>query len=303
MNIKKYLESKKIKLKEISEACDIPYTTLLKSVKTPETMKLMNFEKIAEYLGVTMDELYNILCTAESPILTALTQQRKAKLSGNLYHYTQIQFAYNSNRIEGSRLTEEETRLLYETKTLLESKSTSIDDLFETANHFRMFDLMLDEIEKPLTEEMIKRYHGILMNGTSNSDLEWFNTGEYKSLANEVGGTETSSPEDVPGDMRKLLLWYLSIKKKKFEDIVEFHYRFEKIHPFQDGNGRVGRMIMFRECLKNNVVPFIITDDYKAFYYRGLAEFRNEPGYLTDTCLTMQDNYKKVCKRFINFTE
>jgi len=300
MDIKEYLESNKINIKDISEGCKIPYQTLNKSMKNPESIKIANFYKIAGYLDISMDELYKMFFKTESLILTALTEQKEAKLSGNLYYYTQIRFAYNSNSIEGNKLTEEETRLLYETNTLLDSKSTNVDDIFEIVNHFYMFNIMLDEIEKPLTEEMIKRYHEILLRGTSSSYKEWFKVGDYKALANEVGGTATTPPEDVPVEMNALLIWYSKLKEISFKDLMEFHFRFEKIHPFQDGNGRVGRMVLFRECLKNNIMPFIITDEYKAFYYRSLSEYETEPGHLLDTCLTMQADYKLMCKKFLN---
>ncbi|MEA1975389.1 MAG: Fic family protein [Bacillota bacterium] len=249
---------------------------------------------------MSLEELYGLFFQRKSKILEALIEQKKIKLSGNLYYYTQIQFAYNSNRIEGSKLTEDETRMLYETNTLLESKGTLVDDVFETANHFHLFNVMLDEIDSDLSEDIIKKYHKILLNGTSASYKKWFNVGEYKVLANEVGGTSTTNPKNVEFEIKTLLIWYSTVSNKKIEDLIEFHYKFEKIHPFQDGNGRIGRMILFRECLKNNIVPFIITDEYKAYYYRGLSEFREEPSYLMDTCLLMQDYYRNICSKFLN---
>lgn len=239
-----------------------------------------------------------------SNILNILREQKEMRLKGNLYHITQINFAYNTNHIEGSTLTEEQTRYIYETNTLVLEDGNSqakVDDIIETSNHFKLIDYMLEVADKTLTENIIKEFHKILKTGTSDERKSWFNVGDYKSLANEVGGNETSNPKDVSKDMNKLLNWYNSLKKVTFEDIVKFHSDFEKIHPFQDGNGRVGRIIMFKECLKNNIVPFIILDKDKLFYYRGLNEYQHgdEKGYLTDTCLNAQDQYQKLIEKFI----
>jgi len=238
-------------------------------------------------------------------VLDILKEQKEMGLKGNLYHITQINFAYNTNHIEGSTLTEEQTRYIYETNTLIVEDSntvTNIDDIVETSNHFKLVDYMLDVTEEELSENMIKEFHRILKTGTSDERKAWFNVGKYKSLANEVGGYETAKPENVEEDMQKLLLWYDKMKKVTFEDIVKFHSEFEKIHPFQDGNGRVGRIIMFKECLKNDIIPFIILDKDKLFYYRGLNEYQHggEKGYLIDTCLNAQDQYKKIIDKFIN---
>lgn len=237
-------------------------------------------------------------------ILKILREQKEMGLKGNLYHITQINFAYNTNHIEGSTLTEEQTRYIYETNTLVledGNNTTNVDDIIETSNHFKLIDYMLDVADKTLSEDMIKEFHKILKTGTSDERKSWFNVGKYKSLANEVGGNETSKPEDVEENMRDLLLWYNSLRNITFEDIVKFHSKFEKIHPFQDGNGRVGRIIMFKECLKNNIVPFIILDKDKLFYYRGLNEYQQarEKGYLIDTCLNAQDQYQKLIEKFI----
>ena len=220
-------------------------------------------------------------------IKNALIRQKENNLSGNLYYKTQIDFAYNTNHIEGSTVTPDETESIYETGTILtsEDKVIVIKDITETKNHFTLFKYMLDTINEPLSEDMIKKYHFILKNGTvDDSDREWFNVGEYKKLKNFVGNIETSLPSDVPLDMKNLISWYNDIKNKTILDIIEFHVRFEKIHPFQDGNGRVGRMIMFRECLYNNIVPFYIEDRNKSFYIRGLKEYQNnnEKNYLID---------------------
>jgi len=237
-------------------------------------------------------------------ILNILREQKEMGLKGNLYHITQINFAYNTNHIEGSTLTEEQTRYIYETNTLMlenGNNTTNVDDIIETSNHFKLIDYMLDVADKTLSEDMIKEFHKILKTGTSDQRKSWFNVGKYKSLANEVGGNETSKPEDVEENMRDLLLWYNSLECVTFEDIVKFHSKFEKIHPFQDGNGRVGRIIMFKECLKNNIVPFIILHKDKLFYYRGLNEYQHgrEKGYLIDTCLNAQDQYQKLIEKFI----
>ena len=222
---------------------------------------------------------------------------------GNLYHNTQITFAYNTNHIEGSQLTEDQTRYIYETNTLLTEKNTitNLDDILETTNHFKLVDYMLDVADQELTEEMIKEFHKILKEGTSDSKKEWFLVGDYKKLPNEVGGLKTTSPKNVERDMKKLLEWYKSIKLKTINDIIEFHANLEKIHPFQDGNGRIGRIIAFKECLKNNIVPFIILDKDKLFYYRGLNQYQTntEKGYLIDTCLNAQDQYIEMIKYYI----
>ena len=237
-------------------------------------------------------------------IKNALIRQKENNLSGNLYYKTQIDFAYNTNHIEGSTITPDETESIYETGTILtsEDKVIVIKDITETKNHFTLFKYMLDTINEPLSEDMIKKYHFILKNGTvDDSDREWFNVGEYKKLKNFVGNIETSLPSNVPLDMKNLISWYNDIKNKTILDIIEFHVRFEKIHPFQDGNGRVGRMIMFRECLYNNIVPFYIEDRNKSFYIRGLKEYQNnnEKKYLIDTCLNSQDNYEKMAIYFL----
>ena len=236
-------------------------------------------------------------------ILEILREQKEMGLKGNLYHITQINFAYNTNHIEGSTLTEEQTRYIYETNTLVveDNNLTNVDDIIETANHFKLVDYMLDVVDKTITEEIIKEFHKILKTGTSDERKSWFNVGEYKSLANEVGGNITSKPKEVKDDINKLLEWYNSVEKVQIEDIIKFHSEFEKIHPFQDGNGRVGRIIMFKECLKNNIVPFIVLDKDKLFYYRGLNEYQNggEKGYLIDTCLNAQDQYQILINKFI----
>lgn len=226
-------------------------------------------------------------------LLDILQEEKSSGYSGGIYHKTQIELTYNSNHIEGSSLTHEQTRYIFETNTIgVEDGSLNVDDVIETANHFRLVSLIIDNAKSVLTEEFIKELHLLLKNGTSDSRRDWFVVGDYKKLPNEVGGMNTTPPEEVSGKMKELLNEYNVKEEKSLEDILDFHVKFEKIHPFQDGNGRVGRLIMFKECLKYDIVPFIIEDDLKMFYYRGLAEWGIERGYLRDTCLTAQDRYK-----------
>lgn len=226
-------------------------------------------------------------------LLNILKEQKEIKLSGGIYHKVQIELTYNSNHIEGSTLTHDQTRYIFETNTIgIEKSAVNVDDVIETANHFKCIDFIIDNALKPLTEAMIKKLHFILKNGTSDSRKDWFNVGEYKKLPNEVAGEETCPPQNVKAEIKKLLSAYNAIKQKSFEEILEFHINFEKIHPFQDGNGRVGRLLMFKECLANNIIPFIIDEKHKMFYYRGLKEWKNEKGFLIDTCLSCQDKFK-----------
>ena len=234
-----------------------------------------------------------------TPLLQALRDQMEAKLKGGLYHRVQIDLTYNSNHIEGSRLTHDQTRYIFETNTIgVSDESINIDDIIETANHFRAIDFIITETEGKLTEHYIKTLHKIIKSGSSDERKEWFKVGEYKKLPNEVGGNDTSAPENVSRDIKALLREYNSKKKITFEDIIDFHQRFEAIHPFQDGNGRVGRLIMFRECLRNGFVPFIISDELKIFYYNGLRNWPEIKGYLMDTCLTAQDSFKLLLDKF-----
>ena len=232
-------------------------------------------------------------------LLDILQEEKSSGYSGGIYHKTQIELTYNSNHIEGSSLTHEQTRYIFETNTIdVENGSLNVDDVIETANHFRLVSLIIDNAKSTLTQEFIKELHLFLKNGTSDSRRDWFVAGDYKKLPNEVGGMNTTPPEEVSGKMKELLNEYNVKEEKSIEDILDFHVKFEKIHPFQDGNGRVGRLIMFKECLKYNIVPFIIEDDLKMFYYRGLAEWDVERGYLRDTCLTAQDRYKAYLDYF-----
>ena len=232
-------------------------------------------------------------------LLDILLDEKANKYSGGIYHKTQIDLTYNSNHMEGSRLTHDQTRYIFETNTIgIEKEVLNVDDVIETANHFRCIDMIIDYAKATLTENFIKKLHLVLKNGTSDSRKDWFVVGDYKKLPNEVGGMETALPEEVSDRMKKLLSEYNNQEEKTLEDILNFHVKFECIHPFQDGNGRVGRLIMFKECLKYNIVPFIIEDNLKMFYYRGLKEWNNEKGYLTDTCLTEQNRYKAYLDYF-----
>lgn len=300
--IKKYREEKKMTQVEVAEVLGVKPATISKYEAGTLEPNIESLKKLAELFGISVDELLkeDEFDVSKINVLEVLREQKEMKLKGNLYHNTQIIFAYNTNHIEGSKLTEDQTRYIYETNTLLTEKEsiTNLDDIIETANHFKLVDYMLDVADEELTEEMIKEFHKILKEGTSDSRKDWFNVGDYKKLANEAGNMKTALPKNVQKDMMKLMQWYNSLGKITIEDIIEFHYRFECIHPFQDGNGRVGRIIMFKECLKNSIIPFIILDKYKLFYYRGLKEYKREKGYLIDTCLNAQDQYINIIKYF-----
>ena len=232
-------------------------------------------------------------------LFETLKAEKAGKVSGGIYHKIQIELTYNSNRMEGSRLTHDQTRYIYETNTIgAGSQTFNVDDIVETANHFRCIDMVIEKAAYQLTEKFIKELHAVLKNGTSDSRQDWFAVGEYKRLPNEVGGRETTPPEQVSAEIQKLLKVYHSSKEKTLSEMIDFHVKFERIHPFQDGNGRIGRLILLKECLRNNVVPFIIDEKLKMFYYRGLKEWSGEPGYLMDTCLTAQDQFKKYLDYF-----
>lgn len=254
---------------------------------------------------------WNIPTTAEKPdrlnkhvdmpktLLDVLRAEKAAKLHGGIYHRVQIDLTYNSNHIEGSRLTHDQTRFIFETNTIgMSDGAVKVDDVVETANHFKCIDMVIDSAAHILSEAFIKQLHATLKSGTSNSRQDWFAVGDYKKLPNEVGGMDTAQPEEVASQMKKLLSEYNANKEKSFDDLLDFHYRFERIHPFQDGNGRVGRLVLFKECLRNNIVPFIIDEDTKLYYYRGLKELERERGYLRDTCLAAQDKFKKYLDYF-----
>ncbi len=253
-------------------------------------------KRLCEYFDCAKQDLCSVVC--DNPVLQVLREEKSAKISGGLYHETQIRLTYNSNRIEGSKLSEDQTRLIFETNTIGSEEGVPVDDIIETANHFRAIDYVIDCAEQPLTEDIIKTLHKILKTGTKDSYISWFNVGDYKKRANVVGGIETTAPNKVAEEMKKLLQEYNANPQVTVEDIIEFHYKFERIHPFQDGNGRVGRLICFKECLHHNIVPFIIENRKKMFYYRGLKEWNNERGFLIDTCLDGQDTYKALLKYF-----
>lgn len=236
---------------------------------------------------------------APRTLLDILKEEKQGRMHGGIYHKIQIDLTYNSNHIEGSRLTHDQTRYIFETNTIgITEEGVRVDDIIETTNHFRCIDEIIEGAASQLSEKLIKNLHFILKTGTSDANKTWFAVGDYKKLPNEVGGRETTLPEDVPTEIKKLLCEYNGKKDVTLEDIIEFHVRFERIHPFQDGNGRIGRLIMFKECLKHNIVPFIIEDRIKMFYYRGLAEWNSEKGYLTDTCLSAQDSFKRYLDYF-----
>ena len=254
---------------------------------------------------------WNIPTTAEKPdrlnkhvdmpktLLDVLRAEKAAKLHGGIYHRVQIDLTYNSNHIEGSRLTHDQTRFIFETNTIgMSDGAVKVDDVVETANHFKCIDMVIDSAAHVLSEAFIKQLHATLKSGTSNSRQDWFAVGDYKKLPNEVGGMDTAQPEEGASQMKKLLSEYNANKEKSFDDLLDFHYRFERIHPFQDGNGRVGRLVLCKECLRNNIVPFIIDEDTKLYYYRGLKEWERERGYLRDTCLAAQDKFKKYLDYF-----
>ena len=305
--IKLYRENKKMTQNEVAGILDVSPATISKYESDALEPNIESLKRLAELFQISVDELLNDeekkIDISKINVLDILREQKSMKLKGNLYHNTQITFAYNTNHIEGSKLTEDQTRYIYETNTLLAEKDTitDLDDVIETANHFKLVYYMLEIADKKLTEKMIKEFHKILKEGTSDSRKDWFIVGDYKKLPNEVGGLKTTEPKNVERDMKKLLEWYESLKQKTINEIIEFHAKFEKIHPFQDGNGRVGRIIAFKECLKNNIVPFIILDKDKLFYYRGLNQYQTnkEKGYLIDTCLNAQDQYTEMIKYYI----
>ncbi|MBQ2760123.1 MAG: Fic family protein [Clostridia bacterium] len=249
--------------------------------------------------NATKPERINKSKPYEKTLLNILKEEKLNKIPGGIYHKIQIELTYNSNHIEGSRLTHDQTRYIFETNTIgITDKSVRVDDIIETTAHFRCIDEIIENAKAPLSEKLIKHLHFILKTGTSDAQKDWFAVGDYKKLPNEVGGSETVAPEKVSQKIKELLSSYNSTENKSLEDIIEFHVQFERIHPFQDGNGRIGRLIMFKECLKYNIVPFIIEDDIKMFYYRGLKEWSQEKGYLTETCLCAQDKFKKYLDYF-----
>ena len=253
-------------------------------------------EKISEFLGCSVTDLYRTI--SDNVLLQTLRDEKSIRMPGGLYHELQVRMTYNSNHIEGSKLSEDQTRRIFETNMVDAGESIPVDGIIEAVNHFRAIDYVIDTAEEPLTETIIKELHRILKQGTKDATLTWFAVGDYKRRANVVGGRETAAPKDVPTCMKKLLSEYEALDTVTINDIIRFHYEFERIHPFQDGNGRVGRLIALKECLRYGIIPFIIEDSRKAFYYRGLSEWEHEKGYLTDTCLDGQDTFKRLMAMF-----
>ncbi len=293
------LSEKNISKTELQKRVGMSSTTMAKLSKN-ENVSIKIIEDICKTLNCQPGDILEMSNSSDKQLLSVLRDEKDVRLKGGLYHQTQVKLAYNSNRIEGSKLSEDQTRYIYETNTIATEKeeTASIDDIMETINHFQCFDYMIDIADVRLSEDIIKEFHKILKNNTSDSRKDWFNVGDYKKKANMIGDQKTTPPSKVKGEMAKLLTDYNQIQRVTFEDIIEFHYNFESIHPFQDGNGRVGRMIIFKECLKNEIVPFIIDEQHKLFYYRGLKEFSVERGYLMDTCFSAQDRYKELLEYF-----
>lgn len=289
------LTEKHISKTEMAKELGISSRTIAK-IGRGEKLSAIVLEKIAEFLSCQPTDLCREI--SDNPILQILRDEKNTGISGGLYHELQVRMTYNSNHIEGSRLSEDQTRMIFETNTLNVGDGVPVDDILETVHHFRAIDYVIDIAEEPLTEEVIKNLHAILKRDTKDSTLSWFAVGDYKKRANVVGGKETAKPKDVPAKMRALLADYNGKSEPTVEDIIQFHAAFEQIHPFQDGNGRVGRLIILKECLKYHIVPFFIEDSKKAFYYRGLSEWSREPGFLIDTCLDGQDTFKRLLGMF-----
>jgi len=289
--LEKALKDKHIGKTELATGLGLSSRTVAKIGKG-EKLSNRSIERIAGYLGVAPELLMKEV--SDNSILQLLREEKELKLPGGLYHEMQVRMTYNSNHIEGSRLSEDQTRLIFETNTLDAGDGIPVDDILETVHHFRAIDYVIDIAEDELTEDIIKHLHYILKHDTKDSTLGWFAVGDYKKRTNVVGGRETSKPSEVHEQMKVLLEKYNSKETVVIEDIVELHAEFEYIHPFQDGNGRVGRLVALKECLRHNVIPFIIEDSKKNYYYRGLSEWRNEKGWLTDTCLDGQDTFKRL---------
>lgn len=289
------LKQNGLKKSDLTEKVGISSRTIAKMSKGEKIADNV-IKRLCEYFNCPPEALYSEVC--DNAILQVLREEKGAKISGGLYHETQIRLTYNSNRMEGSKLSEDQMRLIFETNTIGAERCVPVDDVIETANHFRAIDYVIDCAEQSLSEDIIKTLHRILKTGTTDSYISWFNVGDYKKRANVMGGIETTAPGKVAEQMKKLLQAYNGKTAITIEDIVEFHYQFERIHPFQDGNGRVGRLVCFKECLRHKIVPFIIEDSKKLFYYRGLKDWNEEKGYLVDTCLDGQDAYKVLLNYF-----
>lgn len=291
----KLLKSKNIKKSDLTNILGISSRTIAK-ISKGEKLSRITIEKLCTFFSCKPDDLYKEI--SNNHILQILKDEKSTKISGGLYHELQIRMTYNSNHIEGSKLTEEQTRYIFETNTLNVGENVPVDDIFETVHHFKAIDYVIDMANETLSEDIIKMLHYILKHDTKDSNLDYFKVGDYKLKPNMVGGRETTHPKNVEKKMKLLLYNYNNLKNVTIEDIIEFHLNFERIHPFQDGNGRVGRLIALKECLKFNIVPFIIEDSKKMYYYRGLKEWDNEKGYLIDTCLDGQDSFKRLLDIF-----
>lgn len=289
------LEEKGLTKTDLTEKLGISSRTVAK-ISRGEKIADHVLKKIANFLGCTTEELCRSV--SDNALLQTLRDEKSIRMSGGLYHELQVRMTYNSNHIEGSKLSEDQTRLIFETNTVDVGEGIPVDDIIETVNHFRAIDYVIDVAEESLTESIIKELHRILKQSTKDSTLSWFAVGDYKKRPNVVGGRETAKPKDVPVRMKALLDDYAALPAVTVNDIIRFHYSFERIHPFQDGNGRVGRLVALKECLRYGIVPFIIEDSKKMFYYRGLSEWEQEPGYLMDTCLDGQDTFRKLMAMF-----
>ncbi len=276
---------------ELSTELGLSTRTVAKIAKG-EKLSQRSINKIAEYLG--KDPILLMKYVSDNKILQLLREEKDIKLPGGLYHELQVRMTYNSNHIEGSKLSEDQTRHIFETDTVDIGDGVPVDDILETVHHFRAIDYVIDVAEEELSEDIIKRLHYIIKHDTKDSSLSWFAVGEYKKRASVVGGRETSKPSEVHKYMEALLKEYNLKEIITVENIIALHAEFEYIHPFQDGNGRVGRLVALKECLRHNIIPFIIEDSKKNYYYRGLKEWRNEKGWLIDTCLDGQDTFKKL---------
>ena len=291
----KKLDEKQMTRSDLTSRLGISSRTVAKIAKG-EKLSRRTLEKVSDYFVCEPDEIYRVV--SDNPMLQLLRDEKAAKISGGLYHELQVRMTYNSNHMEGSSLSEDQTRMIFETNTVDTPKGVMVDDILETVHHFRAIDYVIDRAEEPLTEDMTKHLHYILKHDTSDERLAWFAVGEYKKRANVACGKETVKPGKVAEKMAELILSYEQKKAVDINDIISFHADFERIHPFQDGNGRVGRLIAFKECLRHSIIPFIIEDPKKAFYYRGLDEWGCEKGYLTDTCLDGQDTFRKILRMF-----
>ena len=294
-NLLKNLEEKGLSKTAMGAALGISSRTIAK-IGRGEKLSPRVLSRIAEFFECTPDELYRYI--SDNSLLQRLRDEKAVRLSGGIYHELQVRMTYNSNHIEGSKLSERQTRLIFETNTIDAGDGIPVDDVIEAVNHFRAIDYVIDHAEEALSENIIKQLHQILKQGTRDSVMDWFAVGDYKKRANTVGGRETAKPKDVPAKIRALIKKYEGSDKLKIQDIIWFHVEFERIHPFQDGNGRVGRLIALKECLRHSIVPFIIEDSKKMFYYRGLSEWDREKGFLTDTCLDGQDTFKRLLAMF-----